>query len=120
MKLAGSFRMQSMLQRDSPVAFAATRLLGASWIDAGMAGFCKVAREVLFRSGCAIGEPNVVPIVLLGGSGHWIEVSVMFNSLIEAPLRSLYDCESTSAGGCAWTAKDGTACLLLVDDERSR
>ena len=53
-----------------PVAFAAPLLLGLSWVVAGDAGLAEVAREMLFRSGGAVGKPNVVTIRNLVGTSH--------------------------------------------------
>jgi len=53
-----------------PVAFATPLLLGLSWVVARDAGFAEVAREMLFRSGGAVGKPNVVTIRNLVGTSH--------------------------------------------------
>lgn len=59
---------------NSPVAFAAALLLGGGWVDALVAGLAKVAWEVLFRGGGAIGEADVVAVGGLVGASHWREV----------------------------------------------
>ena len=58
------------MQWSSPVAFAATILLDAGWIDTRVASFAEVAREMLFGSGGSVGESDVVTITGLVGASH--------------------------------------------------
>ena len=52
--------------RHIPVAFAAALLLGTFWINGQTASLGKVAREVLFGGGGAIGKTSVVAVGELG------------------------------------------------------
>lgn len=57
-------------QRSLPVALAAAGFLRAAGIGTLMAGLSEVAREVLFRSGSAIGKTNMVTVGHFVGAGH--------------------------------------------------
>jgi hypothetical protein len=55
---------------DLPVALAAALLLGVAGVVASVAGLAEVAREVLLRSGGAVGKANVVTVGSLVGASH--------------------------------------------------
>jgi hypothetical protein len=55
-----------------PVAFAIAGLLDSIGIIVGTeAGFGKVTRQVLFRESSAIGEANVITVVLFARTRHY-------------------------------------------------
>lgn len=54
----------------APVAFTTALLLGGSWVLAGVSGLGEVAWEMLFWCGSAVGEANVVTVVVLVGASH--------------------------------------------------
>jgi hypothetical protein len=55
-----------------PVSFAIAGLLDSIGIIVGTeAGFGKVTRQMLFRESSAIGEANVITVVLFARTGHY-------------------------------------------------
>lgn len=55
---------------DVPVSFTKTHLLGALGIGAFSCVLAKIARQVVLRAGCAIGQADVVTVVHLVGASH--------------------------------------------------
>ena len=63
--------MNSGLTGNLPVAFATALLLGVGWGLAGVSGFSKVFRQVVFWDGSAVGKTGVVAVSDLVGPGHF-------------------------------------------------
>ena len=70
MASTGSSRIASVWLLDSPIALSTTLLLGAAWVDAGVAGFGEVARKVLLCCCGAVCEANVITVVVLVRTSH--------------------------------------------------
>ena len=54
-----------------PIAFATAGLLHRLGISIGVTRLAEVAREMLVGFGSAVGETDMITIVVFVGTGHW-------------------------------------------------
>lgn len=71
-----------------PVAFAAALLLRVARVVTSIAGFAEVAWEMLFWSGSAVGEADMVPVSGLVGASH-CEARLAHHHTVGSPLRAI-------------------------------